>query len=766
MRKADQFDEKYFQTGFGPNAYARTEPWLNFYANIVDQLVRSIRPRTVLDAGCALGMIVEALWDRGVEAKGIDISDFAINNVRPDMREHCTVGSLTAPIDGQYDLIVCIEVLEHMPAEDAKIAIMNFASATNSVLFSSTPHDFEEVTHVNVRPTLSWLKQFMEAGLVPDLTYDASYITPHAILFKKGEHLSDDVLTLVSEHLRLKHIINEKTQAYIAQKQISDSALSGLQIQLDAKEIQLHSALQVRHEDRNSYLEIVRNLEQQINQSENLSTIARERHSSEILQLNSQLNHLNEQIQRIKNSSSWRLTAPIRTVSKKLPPKALQHIRRVAKAGYWAVTPHRLPARIKFIKNRNTAQLALDNKHFPESSHDTEKPSSITSRSSRNLIDQQFSDLAPLPIFRDPASDRTLTVLTDSVDHNSLFGGVGTALIAGLLLAEKLGARFRLATRSNRPDPSIIGTIMKAHNIKFEGTTDFVHVPLNQLNPLSMGDDDIVLTTSWWGTHAALGSLEAKRIIYILQEDERMFYPYNDMRLKCSEVLSRPGVSLLVNTNLLYTHLQDGNEPVTAFENRAVAFEPAFPTFPRPDQIVQNGKKKFFFYARPNHARNLYWRGIEVLDGAMRQGLLSADEWEVNFVGHHVEPIELPGGILPKVWSQMSWLEYAQLVSTMDLGFSLMDTPHPSYPPLDLAASGSIVVTNQHGIKKDLSCFSKNIITAKSDVGSLIEALKLGVDKASKLTERYTNCQNDHIERDWRQTLGSAIDRLLEMRRT
>jgi hypothetical protein len=280
-----------------------------------------------------------------------------------------------------------------------------------------------------------------------------------------------------------------------------------------------------------------------------------------------------------------------------------------------------------------------------------------------------------------------------------------------------------------------------------------------------MGDDDIMLTTSWWGTHAALGSLNAAKIIYILQEDERMFYPHNDTRLRCSELLSNPGLSLLVNTSLLFSHFKDGTESLTKLADRAVAFEPAFPIFPRLDQIVRSGKRKnSFFYARPNHARNLFWRGLEVLDGAIRQGVLSADDWDIHFVGYGIEPIELPGGMSPKVWSEMSWGEYAKLVSTMDLGLSLMDTPHPSYPPLDLAAVGAVVVTNQHGVKTSLDKFSKNIITAPSDTASLIDAVKEGVVRAANLSERHVNCLNDHIERDWEISLGSAIDRLLAMR--
>ncbi|NKW80849.1 hypothetical protein HGG72_11635 [Ochrobactrum pecoris] len=199
------------------------------------------------------------------------------------------------------------------------------------------------------------------------------------------------------------------------------------------------------------------------------------------------------------------------------------------------------------------------------------------------------------------------------------------------------------------------------------------------------------------------------------------------------------------------------------FSERAVSFQPAFPAFPKPDQIVRSDKKRnFFFYARPNHARNLYWRGLEVIDSAMRNGLFADNEWNINFVGQGIEPLSLPGDVSPKIWSNLSWSDYANFVSKMDLGLSLMDTPHPSYPPLDLAASGAIVVTNQHGIKNSLEIWSKNIITAPADTLSLVDALRVGAERSKNLSERHANCMNDNIERNWEASLGMAIDRLFK----
>src|SRR5262245_3515232 len=154
------YDAEYYRQRFGDIPYERNAHWLEFFAAIARQIVRSLRPKDVLDAGCAWGFLVEAFWDLGVAAHGIDISEYAIARVRPDIQEYCRVGSLDEPFERRYDLITCIEVLEHMPPEKAALAIANMCGSADRIFFSSTPRDFKEPTHVNVRPVMAWIQLF------------------------------------------------------------------------------------------------------------------------------------------------------------------------------------------------------------------------------------------------------------------------------------------------------------------------------------------------------------------------------------------------------------------------------------------------------------------------------------------------------------------------------------------------------------------------------------------------------------------------------
>src|SRR5262245_49383446 len=171
------YDQHYFETALGPVPYDRTHPeWLEFFGTVADQIVADIKPRRVLDVGCAKGFLVEALRDRGVEAYGIDASAYAIGEVRPDVQPYCRVASATDPFGSAYDLITCIEVLEHMDEADSRRALANICAAADDVLFSSTPDDLTEPTHVNVRPRSWWLARFAEQGFQLDVDYDAGFI--------------------------------------------------------------------------------------------------------------------------------------------------------------------------------------------------------------------------------------------------------------------------------------------------------------------------------------------------------------------------------------------------------------------------------------------------------------------------------------------------------------------------------------------------------------------------------------------------------------
>ena len=175
------FDAHYYATGCG-RPYSRDAVWTAFFDRIADGIVAGLRPGRTLDAGCAWGLLVEALRTRGVDAYGLDISSFAIARVADAIRPYCWRGSITDELHGDYDLIVCQEIFAHLTEEACLRAIANFHRHAERVLLSAAAYPAHE-RHLNSLGPAHWHRAFEAAGFRHDPSFDASFMTPWAAYY-------------------------------------------------------------------------------------------------------------------------------------------------------------------------------------------------------------------------------------------------------------------------------------------------------------------------------------------------------------------------------------------------------------------------------------------------------------------------------------------------------------------------------------------------------------------------------------------------------
>lgn len=91
-------------------------------ANFIDQH-SPVAGKTVLDVGCGGGILTEALAQRGATASGIDMGEAPLAVARLHAQQsgldidyrQITAEDLAEQEPGQYDIVTCLEMLEHVP---------------------------------------------------------------------------------------------------------------------------------------------------------------------------------------------------------------------------------------------------------------------------------------------------------------------------------------------------------------------------------------------------------------------------------------------------------------------------------------------------------------------------------------------------------------------------------------------------------------------------------------------------------------------------
>jgi len=111
----------------------------------IDRLA-ALAGKSALDVGCGGGILAEAMARRGARVKGIDLSDKALkvaqlhaleSRVEVDY-EAVSAEDLAARSAGAYDIVTCMELLEHVPDPASTVrACARLARPGGQVFFST-----------------------------------------------------------------------------------------------------------------------------------------------------------------------------------------------------------------------------------------------------------------------------------------------------------------------------------------------------------------------------------------------------------------------------------------------------------------------------------------------------------------------------------------------------------------------------------------------------------------------------------------------------
>lgn len=328
-------------------------------------------------------------------------------------------------------------------------------------------------------------------------------------------------------------------------------------------------------------------------------------------------------------------------------------------------------------------------------------------------------------------------LIIPSVNKEHVFGGIATALkffneLVGSSNYSRIIVTDSIIDKNQMVDlpgyqiiPNGESSMHKNQIVEFS----------NRVNQtIEVGEKDIFVATAWWTAYNIFPVLNwqnenyqssGNSLIYLIQDYEPGFYPWSSRYLMAeSTYKTNVKVHAVFNSKELCDFFQEHNYNFTY----TYSFEPKLNDDLR-EYLVNhepiNRKKQILIYGRPSTQRNAFELSIIALK-KWAEIYPESKNWTIYSVGEKHADVQLSDCLSVRSLGKLSLEEYAHLMSESYLGVSLMVSPHPSYPPLEMATFGMKVITNRYE-NKNLSQFSTEIYSLEncSDISISILLRKL-----------------------------------------
>jgi O-antigen biosynthesis protein len=310
-----------------------------------------------------------------------------------------------------------------------------------------------------------------------------------------------------------------------------------------------------------------------------------------------------------------------------------------------------------------------------------------------------------------------LTMIIPTISPTKAFGGVITGLDIFLEIAKRSGAEPRIVLDEFGPvsDDSVVAKC--ARNTGVDPSTIEIVPRTRHVPRITVRSTDIFCSFNWWITLNIRPLLrEQSRVfqqaglphLYALQDYDPFFYPFSTTQMM-ARLAYEPRWPCwgLFNSHELHDFFHAQGHSV----ERAFVFEPQLSKSLRPFLEGEAPMKapRILVYGRPSIPRNCY-PSIEKGLALWAQLYPEFSNWEVVSAGVPHPPMTFGPGRMMKSLGKLSLEDYGALLRTTAVGVSLMASPHPSYPPLEMSHFGMRTITNTYA-NKDLATSHPNILS-------------------------------------------------------
>lgn len=345
---------------------------------------------------------------------------------------------------------------------------------------------------------------------------------------------------------------------------------------------------------------------------------------------------------------------------------------------------------------------------------------------------------------------RRVNLLVPTINPRQIFGGVGTALALFEQWADTLGPDV---------DRRIIVTDAVVEPEAYASHADYVAQPFappidpprraivdaseREGGQLDVRSDDIFVATAWWTAEIARRiEVDRRRMfggrlpfVYLIQDDETCFYGSGSKsELARGTYLDGADILAVVNSEELYDYMM-------ASHSFAGALCLPYTIDPRIEANLRAAPREptILVYARPSVARNAFEIACAGLHAWQRRDPIRASRWQIVMLGETFATSLIAPLQNVSVEGKLDLAGYADRLSRASVGLSLMTSPHPSYPPLEMARAGLATIVNDFEDKSLRNRIEDCIVIGRIDADHIAEGLERAVGERESAIGRTTS---------------------------
>ncbi len=338
-------------------------------------------------------------------------------------------------------------------------------------------------------------------------------------------------------------------------------------------------------------------------------------------------------------------------------------------------------------------------------------------------VDTHIAEINPYTFRKVEYPRKRINLLLPSINPEHVFGGISTALKFFEKLADELGYDRRIILVDAVPGEETRAKYRDRYtfaewNEECQEKNQIVPYAYRSQCTLPVSEKDYFMFTGWWTAHCTQEAYEdfqektgiaPNPFINFIQDYEPGFYAWSTRFLLADATYKNEYPQIAVfNTRLLQEYFHN-NGYQFAWE---FAFDPVLNGQLKSclDQLgtsIQK-KKQILVYGRPGTERNAFKLIVAALRRWVEQQQ-DIEEWTILSAGEQHAKVDLGRGKYLQSVGKLTLQEYAKTLEESYAGISLMASPHPSYPPLEMSVFGVKVITNTFA-NKDLKDFTSNIL--------------------------------------------------------